>query len=290
MFSFFDRLSTGWTAAKACLEVLRRDRKLIVFPFLSGLSCLIVLASFAIPLAVAKPAFLAAFMDGQPNVQQTPPWFWAVVFAFYLVNYFVIYFFNAALLFCALSHFRGEPITVGEGLQAAARRFPELLAWSLVSASVGLILKLIENANEKIGEIVAAVLGGAWSVATYFVVPVLVAEGVGPMTAIRRSWNVLTRTWGESIGGHAGVGWALLPFWLLGLVMGVLSVFVMSSSIALGVLLLTVTVIYFLVLGLVDATLKQILLGALYLYATAGEVPQEFDRGVMKGSFTLKSN
>ena len=58
--TFGDRLSTGWTAAQACLEVLRRDKKLIVFPLLSGISCLIVLASFAIPLAVVRPAFLAA--------------------------------------------------------------------------------------------------------------------------------------------------------------------------------------------------------------------------------------
>ena len=109
-------------------------------------------------------------------------------------------------------------------MQAASRRLPELLAWSLVSATVGLILKLIENANEKFGTFIASLLGGAWSVVTYFVVPVLVVEGVGPMTAIQRSWSVLTKTWGESIGGHAGVGWALLPFWLLGIGVGVLAV------------------------------------------------------------------
>jgi hypothetical protein len=288
MLSFFDRLSNGWTAAKACLEVLRRDKKLVVFPLLSGISCLIVLASFAIPLAVAKPAFLEAFLDERAVGQQTPVWFWIVLFAFYLINYFVIYFFNSALIICALSHFRGEPITAGEGLQAASRRLPELLAWSLVSASVGLILKLVENANEKFGAFVASLLGGAWSVVTYFVVPVLVVEGVGPMTAIGRSWKVLTKTWGESIGGHAGVGWALLPFWLLGIVAGVLAVFVMTKSVVLGALLVALTIVYFLVLGLVDATLKGILVGALYLYATSGEVPAEFDRGVLNGSFTPK--
>src|SRR5437762_4363831 len=100
MFSFFDRLHTGWTAAGACLDVLRRDKKLVVFPLLSGISCLIVLASFAIPLAVARPAFLAAFFDEQAVPNQTPVWFWVVLFAFYFVNYFVIYFFNSALVYC----------------------------------------------------------------------------------------------------------------------------------------------------------------------------------------------
>jgi hypothetical protein len=290
MLSFFDRLSNGWTAAKACIAVLRSDPKLIIFPLLSGLACFVVLASFALPLWVIKPAFLQAAMQGQARADQTPIWFWAVLFVFYLCNYFVIYFFNAALIFCALSHFRGEPMTASEGLAAAAKRFPELLAWSLVSASVGLILRLIENANEKVGGIVSAILGGAWSVVTYFVVPVLVAEGVGPMKAIGRSWTVLKKTWGESIGGHAGVGWALLPFWLIGMLIVVLGFFALTKSVAIGILLAVVGVVYMLVLGLVDATLKGILLGALYLYATAGEVPNEFDRDVMRNSFTPKGN
>jgi ABC-type multidrug transport system fused ATPase/permease subunit len=289
MFSFFDRLSAGWSAAKACLEVLRRDKKLVAFPLLSGLSCLIVLASFALPLAVLKPHFLGAFFDEGADPHQVPIWFWAVLFAFYFVNYFVIYFFNAALVICALSHFRGEPVSAGEGLQAAAQRLPELLAWSLVSASVGLLLRLIENAHERAGEFISAILGGAWSVATYFVVPVLVVERVGPMQAVQRSWQVLRKTWGESIGGHAGVGWALLPFWLLGVLALVLGFFAMTTSVVLGVAVLGLAVLYMLVLGLVDATLKGILLGALYLYATAGEVPAEFDRRALAGSFTPKA-
>src|SRR5262249_31239623 len=151
------------------------------------------------------------------------------------------------------------------------------------SATVGLALKLIENANEKVGDFVSAILGGIWTVVTYFVVPVLVVERVGPLTAVKRSAQILGRTWGESIGGHAGVGWALLPFWLLGVLLGVLGVFALSKVAALGILLLAVTVIYMLVLGLVDSTLKGILLGALYLYATHGEVPEEFERDALKG-------
>jgi hypothetical protein len=289
MFSFFDRLHAGWTAAGACWEVLRRDKTLVLFPLMSGLCCLLVLASFALPLAVLKPHFLTAFLDDGADPQQVPVWFWALLFAFYFLNYFVIYFFNAALVICALSHFRGEPVGADEGLRAAARRLPELLAWSLVSATVGLVLKVIENAHEKAGEWISAILGSAWSVATYFVVPVLVVEGVGPLTAVKRSWKVLCRTWGESIGGHAGVGWALLPFWLLGILAGVLGAFAMAKSVVLGVTILALAVVYMLILGLVDATLKGILLGALYLYATAGEVPAEFDRAALAGSFTTKS-
>lgn len=287
--SFFDRLRAGWAAGKSCLEVLRNDKSLIVFPMLSGICALLVLASFALPLAIIKPAFIQAAID-QHHVEarQTPPWFWVMAFAFYFCNYFVIYFFNAALIHCAIQHYRREPVTAGDGLRAALRRLPELLAWSLVSATVGLILRMIENANEKFGAFVSAILGSAWTVVTYFVVPVLVVERVGPMTAIRRSWQILRKTWGESIAGHAGVGWALLPFWLIGILVAVLGAFLMSKATAIGVAVIAVALIYFLVLGLVDATLKGILMGALYLYSTNGEVPEEFDRESLEQSFTQK--
>jgi hypothetical protein len=290
MFTFFERISVGFTAGKACLEVLRRDKKLVMFPLFSGISCLLVLASFALPLYIVKPQFLGAFLDdGEAAVAKTPPWFWVMLFAFYFCNYFVIYFFNAGLVHCALSHFRGEPVSADEGLAAAARRLPDLLAWSLVSATVGLVLKLIENANERVGEWVSAIVGGAWSVVTYFAVPVLVVEGVGPMQVIQRSFQVLRKTWGESIGAHIGVGWALLPFWLLGFLLLVLAFFAFAASPVLGVALVVVSIIYMLVVGLVDATLKGIMLSALYVYATANEVPTEFDRAALQQSFAAKA-
>jgi hypothetical protein len=290
MPSLFDRIRAGWSAGKACLEVLRNDKALLAFPLLSGLAGLVVLASFAVPLVIIKPAFLQAdWNGGHIAAGEVPVWFWAMAFAFYFCNYFVIYFFNAALVHCALSHFRHRPVTAGEGLSAAMRRWPQLVAWAFVSATVGLILKLIENSHQKAGALISAIVGGAWTVVTYFVVPVLVVERVGPFQAIQRSWQILRKTWGEAIGGHLGVGWALLPFWLLGVLVVVLGGVIMFKIPVLGGVLLAFGLIYFFVLGLVDATLKGILLGALYLYSTKGEVPDEFDRDTLDESFARKS-
>src|SRR6187455_2240965 len=87
MFSFFDRLSAGWTAGKSCLEVLRNDKRLIVFPVLSSLSALVVFLSFVVPLAIIKPAFLTAVMEERHvDVHNTPIWFWIVTFLFYFCN------------------------------------------------------------------------------------------------------------------------------------------------------------------------------------------------------------
>src|SRR5947209_5448722 len=185
----FDRMSNSFALAKSSWHVLLTNKKLLIFPFLSGLCCLLVMASFIVPVVIA--ANNGAFNNVQNNGGQPPIWVYPVSFAFYFCNYFVIIFFNAALVSCALMRFNGEEATLGDGLRAAGSRLPQILAWALVSATVGLILKLIESANERVGQFVSAILGTAWTVITYFVVPVLVVEQVGPFAAIGRSLSIL---------------------------------------------------------------------------------------------------
>src|SRR5262249_4768139 len=151
-------------------QVLLMDKKLILFPIMSGICCLIVLLSFLTPFLIAPPDWIV-------KGQGVPPvWFYLVAFLFYFVNYFVIVFFNAALVSCAFIRFPGGTPTIGDGMRAAVSRLPQILAWALVSATVGMLLKAVENVHEKAGEIISAILGTVWTVITYFVVPVLVVE------------------------------------------------------------------------------------------------------------------
>ena len=88
----------------------------------------------------------------------------------------------------------GDAPTIGFGLRIAVKRLPQIFGWAVVSATVGLILKMIENANDKVGAIIAALLGTGWTVLTYFVVPVLAVEGVGPVKAVKQSFDTLRQT------------------------------------------------------------------------------------------------
>src|SRR5262249_36395741 len=200
----FERLQASFALARSSWQVLWTDKRLIVFPILSGIGCLLVMAGFALPF-IAQPHLLD-FLNNKAPGNHVPPWVYVVGFAYYFCSYFVVIFFNAALISCALIRFNGGTPTVADGLQAAASRLPQILAWALVSATVGLILKLIESANEKVGEFVSALLGTAWTVLTYFVVPVLVVERVGPIQAIKRSMKILRKTWGEALIGNIGIG------------------------------------------------------------------------------------
>jgi hypothetical protein len=282
----FERLEAGFSLARSSWQVLRLDKHLLLFPVLSGIGCLLVLAGFAAPFVV-HPQWLG-FLQNRAGHVQPEPWLYLVAFAYYFCSYFMVIFFNSALLSCAIVRFNGGTPTVADGLQAAVSRLPQILAWTLVSATVGMLLKAVENAHERAGTFISALLGTAWTMMTYFVVPVLVVEKVGPFEAISRSMAILRKTWGESLAGHAGIG---LFVFLLGLPWMALAFFgflAFSQSPALGLLLVLLAGLYGLVWLAIGPALNGIFLGALYQYAAFGQVPAGFDSNEMSRAFRRK--
>ncbi len=278
----FDRLANGWELMKASYRVLRQNTELLVFPIFSGAACLAVLATFAVPL------FYSGAWTIENNARQAKqnPVAWAILFAFYFCNYFVIVFFNAALVACAIVSFGGGKPTLRDGIQAAAARLPQILGWSLVSATVGFLLKVVESRSERLGEIMAGLLGMAWSIATFFVVPVIVVEKAGPIEAVRRSTSILRRAWGEAFVANQGIGL------IIGLLIVVACVpaaagFALGSAVTIGIGI-AVTVCLWIILGAVGSALNTILLGALYVFAAQGRVPDAFAGASLRSAFAPK--
>ncbi len=285
----FDRIARSFELAKASWNVLCQDKKLVVFPILSGIGTLLVLISFVAPIIglqlTGKIDLEAAANDGKP-----PVWVYPVAFAFYFCTYFVIIFCNSALVSCAILRFNGEDPSLGDGIRAAGSRLPQIFAWALVSATVGMILKAIENAHEKVGQFISAILGTAWSVVTFFVVPVLVVEKVGPFQAVSRSIAILKKTWGEALVGNFGLGFFKLLIFLPGLLILAAGIFLLANGqpVALGLTVIGLGVVWMLGAGAVGATLDTIFLSALYQYAAYDRVPEGFDRRSIEGAFTPK--
>jgi hypothetical protein len=284
----FERISRSFELAKASWNVLCQDKKLVLFPIISGIAVLLVLISFAAPLIGLQ---VAGKINLDPDGNgKMPIWIYAVAFAFYFCNYFVIVFCNSALVSCALMRFNGQEPTLGDGFRAAASRLPQIFAWALVSATVGVILKVIENAHEKVGEIVSAVLGTAWSVITFFVVPILVVEKLGPIEAVSRSIAILKKTWGEALVGGFGLGLfkflLLIPGFLM--IAGAVYLFAGANAGTLGGIVLVLGIVWILGASAVGAALDTIFLSALYQYAAYEKVPQGFERSAFEGAFTNK--
>jgi hypothetical protein len=285
----FERISRSFELAKASWNVLYTDKQLVLFPILSGLASLLVLISFIAPLVGLT--LNGTIVWTEENGQLQPPWwFYVVVFAFYFCSYFVIIFFNAALVSCAILRFNGQTPTLGDGLRAAFARLPQILAWALVSATIGMILKMIENAHEKAGEIISAILGTAWTILTYFVVPILVVEKLGPVAAVSRSTALLRKTWGEALAGHIGLGLfqflIVLPGILLLIGGGVACASL--NPVAIGLSIVGLGLLYCLLAFAVCAALDTIFLSALYQFAAFDKVPEGFDRGTIEGAFSKK--
>jgi type IV secretory pathway VirB6-like protein len=285
----FEKISFGWELVRQSFRVLRDEPRLMVFPLLSSIACLLVLAGFAVPLW-GTPQAQAVLQERQAP---DDPLTYAVLFLFYFVNYFVIVFFNSALLACAVMRFRGRQPTLGDGLRIAMNRVPQIAGWALVSATVGLVLKIIESRSERFGQLVAGLMGMAWSIVTYLVVPVLVMERAGPIEALRRSTALLKKTWGEALTAHMSAGWIFFVIFLVALLP--LIVFIGlgvaafgAGQVVLGGLAVAAVVILVILISLVSSTLSTILLAAVYLYAAEGKVPGPFEPELLQGAFESK--
>ena len=195
-----------------------------------------------------------------------------------------------ALVSCAVKRFSGGDPTVGYGLSEAVSRLPQILAWTLVAATVGYILQLIEQRLSWVGRIIVGLIGVAWSIVTYLVVPVLAVERVGPIRAVKRSAELLGKTWGEAIVGNISMGIAgfliALPGFLLLIVSPIAGA--ATHSIWVAVIPAVLGLIYLIGCAIVTSTLRQILLAGIYLYAAQGKVPEGFSENVMRSAFRPK--
>jgi hypothetical protein len=278
----FHRMSHGWELAQESWQVLKVDKSLLVFPLISGVACLIVMVSFAIPLWNSE--FGQRLLADEPTEN---PLAYVVLFLFYFVNYFVIIFFNAALISCAILRFKGGEPTVADGLQLAWARLPQILGWALVSATVGLLLRFIESRSERVGQIVAGLMGMAWSATTYFVVPVIVVEKSDPIAATKRSLSILRRTWGEALSANFGIGVIVFLASLVGVIPLMLGGAAWAAGLwPLAIVGFVVGVVWILLVSLVSSALNAIIVGALYLYAAEGSVPRLFNSRLLADAFT----
>jgi hypothetical protein len=236
---FFDRLSNGWKISLNSFKVLKANQQLIIFPILSGVAIALVIGSFFIG------TLASAGWDFDNIKESGTAVTYLLIFLFYLVNYFVVVFFNMALIHCTRLYFRGEEVTVAKGLQHSWSRIGAIFSWALFAATVGTILKAIQENTGIIGKILTGIIGIVWSVATFFVVPVIAYENVGPLQAFKRSSQMMKDKWGESLGATFSFGiiqilaifliavpvfiLGSLVHLLLGIALGVLAVFMIMT-------------------------------------------------------------
>jgi hypothetical protein len=252
------RFRTGLDLAKMSFSVIRKEKSLLVFPVISAFVTILIAASFFLPLY-----FVAGGAD------MITQWYaWVILFVWYIIAFTISIFCNVALMANAIKVMDGENPTVGHGLSFAASRFKFIVQWAVFSAIVGMILQAIRKEGGVLGNIAAGLLGAAWSIATYFVVPIMAFEKLGPLKAVKRSLMFLRHNWGEGLVANLSIG---LIFFLLFLA-GFIPIII---GIALGGIALLacigIAIVYWVIVMVLASAMNQVVVAAMYRYATTGK-------------------
>jgi len=278
----------SWKITQLSFAVINKDRELIWFALLAFIFSTIFSVAMIVP-SVIPTLMNEGISGGALEVYQ-----YVMIFLTYFGLAFIATFFNVCVVYTTKIRFEGGNATFGESLRFAFSKTGLIFQWSLLSATVGLLLRILDNLASRLGkggqivaQIIIGLIGMTWSIITIFVVPVLVYEGLGPIAAVKRSTQVIKKTWGESLIKSIGLG--LVQFFVFVLIIGLsfgltylLAGWMQTTGLLIGI---GVGILALLLTGLIFNVASTIFNTALYVYANSNEVASGFNEEVVKDAF-----
>lgn len=317
-----NRIRTSMTIILNSLGVMSRHPKLMVYPLFNILGVIFIAIFFAMPVFFETSIFnageeWAAFQEvmqtrGQETraareagndgfVDHAPVTIGRVTFGgdgfmnlpivplaiLYLLSVYVMVFINVAFYSEIMKAFSGEQVRILRGITFAATRWRAILVWSLMAGIVGLLIRKLEENIGFIGRWVVGLIGFTWSVASVFVIPVIIREQqqTNPVDYLKTSADIIKRSWGEGLAGMIGISGAIILFMIIATVFSIMLMVAMPMAVlffAIGLFILI------LVLSLLSSLVKDIFLCGLYVYATEGVVPGDYDQSLMENAWRVK--
>ena len=248
------RIGSSWELLKNCLTVIRKDKELLMFPILSGILMILI------GLLFVGSIFFAGFAENSPLII-------VLLFIMYLVLYFIGIYFNTAIIGCATIRLEGGNPTIKDGFRIANKNLRAIACWALIAATVGVILSAIRERAGVLGQIVISLIGFAWTMAAFFVIPVYIYENLSVSKAIKRSAHVFKDTWGETFIGYFGLGLILFPLALIGLIPIAVGLYV--DGLLVGFI---IALLYWIIIACLGIAAQGVLKASLYRYAITGKV------------------
>lgn len=266
-----DRIERSFRLVGQSYRVLLQDSELMLLPLASGAVMAVVIAVFIVGAGV-----------NAATIELRGPELYVPIFFMYVALYAVGIFFQCAVVAGASERMRGGDPTIASALAAAGRRIVAILIWSVLAATVGVVLRAVQDRVGLVGKIVVGLIGAAWSLATFFVVPVLVLEDTYIGDVLPRSVGIVRETWGETFVGGASLGFASFCAWtaLAVVTLVLFSVVGMPAMLVFGTGAILLMMFF--------SALHGIYVAALYRYATEGEVVAGFDKATLAHAFVEK--
>jgi hypothetical protein len=275
---------TGRQILSSSWAMLKRDRSLIVLPVLGTFFGAVAYLAFFVPGLILQ-------IGGHHNHYFVYPF---VIVGGFFASVIGI-FFQAALIAGAYQRADGGDPTVGSCLEVAWRMKTQVLGWAVFTSSVGAVVRLVEQRLGIFGRLLGFLGGVAWAVATFFAVPAIVAEGLGPIEALKRSAHTIRQTWGTSVR-------TTLRFGLLGFVLTIVPIAVTivgvvvlvasanstnAGGIAAGGLIAVVGFLAIVGLGAVLGAVGTYARAMIYRWTTGRPVPG-IDPALFAGAFAAR--
>jgi len=294
MISMSNVFSRSWEITKISFRVMGKDKELLIYPFLAAIFSMLFSVAILFPTIIYQMIqsgipedLLSAFTIVE----------YLIVFATYLGLALIATFFNVCVVYTVKTRFEGGNATLGSSFKFAFSKFHLIISWSLLVATVGLLLYILDRIAESLGSIgevvvkmIRGIIGMAWGIVTIFVIPGMVYYGLGPKDAIKKSVDTLSKTWGESIVRHFGMGFIQFLFFLLGAGIGTGIGFLTIPSLGVTGIIITVAVVfvYFLLLSLIFNVANSVYNTALFVYADTGSIPEGYNKELMSNAFKKK--
>ena len=277
------RIRASFEIMKSSWGVLRQDKELLWLPVCSFIATLITMGVFVGGMFAVNAGELPSTTS---EVSSWSPITYVIGFAMWVVLAIITVFFNAAMVSAANERMTGGNPTFESAIAGAMAHIGPIIVWGLISATVSQILRSIQERAGLLGRIVVGLIGMAWALVTFLVIPILVIEGVGVKEALTRSKDLFKRTWGEQVVGNATI--SIAAFLLILAATPVVGLFVITGITPLVITGIALGVLWIAGVGTVSTAMSGIFQTALYRYASTGQIPAGYQPDVFEAAFRPK--
>ncbi len=267
---------------KQSWNVLNKDMEIMWFPVLSFIGTLVA-------VVVMGVLFFFVTFQGSPelfrerHLEVNNVAVYGTLFLYFIIVFFITNFFQAALITIVQGRFSGSNLSFMDGIRGASRNCMKIFYWSVISATVGVVLRIVEDKFKFVGRIISSLFGAAWGLLTYFSLPSLVVGNLSVKDSFKESATLIRKTWGETLVVNFGVGmfFGLLTFGVFALAIGSV---VLIPTYQMFVTSMSLLVLAFCMMVIISSTLSSIFRLALYNYAKTGQVPEGFSESLIIGA------
>ena len=281
------RLRASFLLFKESWRFLAADKEMLFIPLIAT-----ILNIFLFGILITVAALVSSGMGGDPmftgdTLSRVD---YVFIFAFYVVGAFTLAISQAGIIHTVYTRAHDGNATLGQSLGAAFSHAGSLFVWSLITSTVGLVLRIVSDRSELIGKIVAAVTGAAWSIATFFVVPAMVISKKSAFGSIPHSLTVFKQTWGETLVSNFSLSLFFFIANILALLsfVGIVIAGVSIESLPLILLAFVLVIIWIVLASLVQAALQGVIKTLLYIYATENTIPSNFNSELLQAMMSRR--